>query len=95
MIDSRFKTEFIIKSLKIILKENTFNFDGKIHRQIKGTAMGTKVAPSYANLVMGYLEKIMYTKVCETFDQDFKEYVIEKWKRFLDDCFVFMDKIYE
>lgn len=37
--------------------------------------------------------KIMYTKVGDTFDQDFKEDVIEKWRRFLDDCFI--DTIYK
>ena len=63
MINERFKTDFIIKAIHLVLEENTFNFDGKTYRQIKGTAMGTKVAPSYANLVMGFLEEKLYQEV--------------------------------
>ncbi|CAG2213766.1 unnamed protein product [Mytilus edulis] len=59
-IDSRFETNFILEATKIVLEENTFYFDGNKYRQIKGTAMGTKVAPTYANLVMGYLEQQIY-----------------------------------
>ncbi|CAG2236124.1 unnamed protein product [Mytilus edulis] len=61
-IDSRFETNFILEATKIVLEENTFYFDGNKYRQIKGTAMGTKVAPTYANLVMGYLEQQMYNQ---------------------------------
>ena len=31
-------------------------FDGRFYLQKQGTAMGTKMAPSYANLFMGKLE---------------------------------------
>ncbi|CAG2212297.1 RNF213 [Mytilus edulis] len=62
-IDSRFETNFILEATKIVLEENTFYFDGNKYRQIKGTAMGTKVAPTYANLVMGYLEQQMYRQI--------------------------------
>lgn len=31
--------------------------------QIKGTSMGTQFAPSYENLVMGYLEVNLYEEV--------------------------------
>ena len=89
MIAGRFRTEFIIEALRIILEEKTFSFDGKTYRQIKSTDMGTKVAPSYVNLVMEYLEEQMYSAVGERFDQTFKEYIVQKWKRYLDDCFIF------
>ncbi|CAG2250987.1 unnamed protein product [Mytilus edulis] len=62
-IDSRFETNFILEATKIVLEENTFYFDGNKYRQIKGTAMGTKVAPTYANLVMGYLEQQMQEQI--------------------------------
>lgn len=42
--------------LGVILKRNTFEFNSKMYRQIRGTAMGTKVAPSFANLFMTDLE---------------------------------------
>ncbi|XP_036365358.1 uncharacterized protein LOC118766193 [Octopus sinensis] len=54
LIDKRFKTDFITKATQLILEENTFSFNNKTYRRIKGTAMGTKFAPLYANLVMEF-----------------------------------------
>ena len=42
--------------LEIVLKNNFFVFDGKFYKQLQGTAMGTKLAPAYANIFMGKLE---------------------------------------
>ena len=42
--------------LEIVLKNNLFEFDGTHYKQLQGTAMGTKLAPAYANLFMGKLE---------------------------------------
>ena len=44
----RFNHRFILEGLKIVLENNYFFFDHKYYLQIKGTAMGTKVAPTYA-----------------------------------------------
>ncbi|XP_033095473.1 uncharacterized protein LOC117100033 [Anneissia japonica] len=38
--------------INYILKHNYFTFNGKYYLQTKGTAMGTKMAPSYANIFM-------------------------------------------
>ena len=35
---------------------NNFDFAGKHYLQVGGTAMGTKVAPSFANTFMGWFE---------------------------------------
>lgn len=48
---------FITTGLRLILENNFFKYDGKIYHQTKGTAMGTRVAPSHANLFMGLFEK--------------------------------------
>ena len=45
-----------ISVLICVLKNNTFEFDTKFYKQLQGTAMGTKLAPAYANLFMGKLE---------------------------------------
>ena len=53
-----------------------FTFNGDHYLQINGTAMGTKMAPSYANIFMGKLEKQLL------------ESSIERplsWYRFIDD----------
>ena len=41
----------------IVLRCNVFIFNGQIYQQIQGTAMGTKMAPSYANLFMDRFER--------------------------------------
>jgi hypothetical protein len=60
----------------MVLEKNNFTFNGDHYLQINGTAMGTKMAPSYANIFMGKLEKQLL------------ESSIERplsWYRFIDD----------
>jgi hypothetical protein len=49
--------------LTLVLKNNNFTFDGNHYLQINGTAMGTKMAPSYANIFMGDLEERLLSLV--------------------------------
>ncbi len=57
---------------------NNFVFNGKMFRQIKGTAMGTKCAPAFANIYMNRLEeKYVYTHRIQPL----------VWYRFIDDIF--------
>ena len=42
---------YIIELLDVVLTNNHFEFDGTLYHQVSGTAMGTKLAPSYANLL--------------------------------------------
>ena len=41
---SRIAKEFIIEGLNLVLETNTFFFDGKHYLQVRGVAMGQKVA---------------------------------------------------
>ena len=41
---------------ELVLKNNFFEFNNKHYIQVQGTAMGTKMAPNYANSFMGHLE---------------------------------------
>lgn len=59
-----------------ILDHNIFEFDGQMYRQIQGTAMGTKMAPAYANLFLDTLE----TRFLD--DCTIKPVV---WRRYIDD----------
>jgi hypothetical protein len=63
IVQDRFSKEFILETGKIILERNVFYFDGKFYRQKRGTAMGTKMAPTYATLVLGYPEHILYERL--------------------------------
>jgi hypothetical protein len=48
---------FVIDLLEWVLKNNYFTFNNDIYLQIQGTAMGTNIAPVYAQIVMAYLER--------------------------------------
>lgn len=47
----------IHKLMNIVLKNNIIRFADKCYLQTQGTAMGTKMTPSYANLFMGKIEQ--------------------------------------
>ena len=84
----RFSKKFITESLQLILQNNVFYFDNCFYRQIKGTAMGTKMAPTYATVVLGFLEHHLYQNLEIKYGIDFSVFVRENWFRFLDDCFI-------
>ena len=52
-----FNKRFIIKGTKIILNNNSFQFNNVNYIQTRGTAMGTKMAPTYVTLTLAYLEE--------------------------------------
>ena len=54
----------------------------------KGVTMGTKVAVILAILTVGYLEIKLYNIRPNYFSTDYTVYIIEHWKRFIDDCFI-------
>lgn len=69
----------LIKMAKLVLENNYFEFNEKVFRQKLGTAIGTKFAPAYANIFMGFLEIEMIGR-CE-----YRPWI---WWRFLDDVFM-------
>ena len=71
-------TEYIKRALKLILQENSFEFNGKNYLQTHGTAMGTKMAVAFANIFMGTVESQILRRSA------LKPLV---WKRFIDDIF--------
>ncbi|XP_029653803.1 uncharacterized protein LOC115226989 [Octopus sinensis] len=91
-IPNRFTVTFILDSVKLILENNTFFFNGKNYIQIKGMAMGTRFAPVYANSVMGYLEQKLHQEIEERCSTEFRTYIEKAWKRYLDDCFIIRTK---
>ena len=67
-----------------VLKNNFFEVDSKFYKQISGTAIGTKFAPRYACIFIDHIE----TEFLKT--QDIKTWF---WKRFLDDIFLYGQKM--
>ena len=62
--------------LQFILKHNYFSFLNKHYQQTQGTAMGTKMAPPYANIFMSHIEQQITHK--------YRQHII-LWQRFIDD----------
>ena len=91
-INPRFSKDFILEGLQLVLRNNYFMFDNKHFLQIKGTAMGTKVAPTYATLVLGFLEEKLFENLDQLFGNEYGQYMKANWKRYLDDCFIFWSK---
>ena len=90
--NDRFPPEFIMEAIKLILNNNTFMFGSKNFKQVLGTAMGTKFAPTYATLVLGYLETKLYDTLETNYGVHYSVYIKNNFKRFLDDCFICWDK---
>ncbi len=65
---------------------NNFNFNGKNYLQVGGTAMGTRLAPSYANIFMGRLEQ----KILKTLET--KGLKPALFLRYIDDIFTIWNK---
>ena len=72
-------TERICDLIRMILTINKFTFNDQHFLQIHGTATGTRMAPSYANLLMGKFEQQ------DIENATYKPFV---WRRFIDDIFM-------
>lgn len=80
--------------LRIILQKNTFRYKNKNYIQKIGTAMGTKVAPAYAHLVMSFLEIKLFELCSNIFGQENTNSIRQHYYRYLDDIFVIWDSTY-
>lgn len=86
-LHNRFTKSFVLESMEIILNNNNFLFDGQEYIQMFGTAMGTKFAPTYATLVLGYLEEELYAKIGTELGEHIQEKFTASLRRYLDDVF--------
>ncbi|MCP3664598.1 MAG: hypothetical protein GY696_19260 [Gammaproteobacteria bacterium] len=73
------KLHFLLQLLKFVLTCNNITHLDKHYLQVRGTAMGTRVAPTYANIYMHDLEqKVLSSSPYKPF----------AYKRYLDDIFM-------
>ncbi|KAL9972935.1 hypothetical protein ACROYT_G019335 [Oculina patagonica] len=72
-------TEKICDLIRMILNCNNFTFNDKHYLQIHGTAMGTRMAPSYANLFLAKFETDALSRA---------PYQPHTWWRYIDDIFM-------
>ena len=83
--DKRIPSDYIVKLLELVLKNNIFEFNRELFIQMIGTAMGTKPAPSYANIFMA---RKIDSKIGELSNSVDEENPVKFFKRFLDDIFM-------
>ena len=69
-----------------VLKNNIFEHNLTFFKQIRGTAIGTKMAPPYAIIFMGNLEEQILQ------DCSFKPLV---WRRYINDIFLLWQHVEE
>ena len=71
-------TSFLITLLGMVLSCNILTFNNKFYWQEVGVAMGTRVAPTFANIFMSFIEKAML----RTWTGPMPLW----YKRYIDDC---------
>ena len=72
-------TDHIVDLAELVLKNNNFEFDGIHFLQKSGTAIGTRMAPAYANFFMHHLESQLLNLA------PVKPYL---WLRYIHDIFM-------
>ena len=78
--DKRISTESLIELAECVLKNNIFEHNLSFYKQLRGTAIGTKMAPPYAIIFLGDLEERFFS------DCDISSLV---WWRYIDDILCF------
>ena len=80
--NKRFPSEVLKKLISLVLENNVFRFGTQIYSQIKGTCMGTPMAPNYANIFMAEFEENMLDEYEKKTGQ--RPLI---WWRYIDDIF--------
>ena len=75
-------THYLREMLRLMLQENSFQFNGKDFLQTYGSTMGTKTAVSFANIFMAKIETAII-------DQHSTRPLL--WNRFINDVFCLWD----
>jgi hypothetical protein len=76
-------SDFLVKLLSLVLKHNIFQFNGKLFQQQIGTAMGTRVATTMANIFMASIDNLIQNTAIT------KNLIyIHFYNRFIDDIFI-------
>ena len=71
-------SEILLRLVELVLTLNCFSFGDSYYKQINGVATGTKMGPSYANLLVGFIEN--------KFLSNYHGPKPELNKRYIDDC---------
>jgi hypothetical protein len=72
-------TNLLVTLLRLVLIWNIFEFDKNMFLQLTGTAMGTRAAPTFPNIFMAKIDKMVLAG---------NETLISFFRRFIDDIFM-------
>lgn len=78
------KSNLILNVMLWLLNNSFFKFRERTFRQLRGVPMGTNVAPTYANIVLGEIES--------NYEDTFKEPLPLGYTRFIDDTFMVLNR---
>ena len=79
LLDGNPWKDVILSGLRLVMENNYFTFGDTCWQQLRGTAMGTPVAPAFASLYVSAVEDILLDEYCSH---------ILYYKRYIDDIFV-------
>ena len=71
-LQSRFNKWFIIDDIELIPNNNSFLINNLNYIQTQGTAMGIKIATTYATLTLAYLEENLYEIIGKEYGNNIK-----------------------
>ena len=74
--------------LSFVLYNCYIKYKDTIYRQIHGCAMGSKMAPTYACLTMGYIESQIYT-IYRDINHDLSTYIEKHFLRFMSYVYIY------
>ena len=69
----------VLSFAELLLNSNNFEFNGRHYLQKRGSAIGTRMAPSYTNIFMDLLERRLIRNA---------EVKLRIWWRYIDDIFI-------
>ena len=87
-----FSKRFVRGRTKIIPENNNGTFNDDFYGQISGRATNTIFTPTYPILTMGYFDVYFYNIFELKWGKEIKEFILENWSCFLDDCQTPLDK---
>lgn len=77
------RREFLMALLRFVMHNSYLSFSGQTYHQTDGTAMGTAVAPTYANIFVYMLERPLVQEYMQLG-------LLHLYKRLLDDVFAYL-----
>ncbi|XP_078496562.1 neuropeptide FF receptor 1-like [Lissotriton helveticus] len=74
---------FIMECATLVLKDNYFEYEGKLYLQTNGTSMGSVFAPSIAGLYVAHFKKTYIQTLTNPYTAN-----IKIWRRYIDDILI-------